>query len=121
MKQKQDAIKKKQKIRKSFRILKIRQQEILEHDQKAGKRSKGNLSEGEIKGVRKWGLGKVIKLKYQSYTLTNRKSRKKEDRKWRRKKLSKRACPGGLVVKFGTPCFGSPSLVPRHRPTPLVC
>ena len=36
-------------------------------------------------------------------------------------KKQTKASPGGLVVNFGTHCFGSPSLVPGCRPTPLIC
>ena len=31
------------------------------------------------------------------------------------------ASPSGLVVKFGTLCFGGPISVSRHGPTPLTC
>ncbi|WP_373401982.1 hypothetical protein, partial [Klebsiella pneumoniae] len=40
--------------------------------------------------------------------------------KYLQNETSKGAGPRGLVVKFGTLCFGGLGLDPRHRPTPFI-
>ena len=62
-------------------------------------------------------MSKLTKLcfKYVSFTICHYTSIKLLSR------TKTRDSPGGLVVKLGVLCFGSPGSVSGHRPTPLVC
>lgn len=86
VKQNQDGIKKKcSKEKKELWGLKIGHQNILKHTKRLENKIKDISQKVKFLKSKKTGERKVIKLTYQSYVSTNRKSRKKEDRNGREK------------------------------------